>query len=884
MNYNDQFGTYKNTFGFKPEKITSEEAARTNAEIESQQKSKTDAALAALLAGSRQKTEEDEAAEFKPFSFEDAPVFKSIEQNDDSENKENQQNANQQNDDKEKAFLDEPPEEEDFWHQRDAMLDKTKQNNSLNLPSLTPPPPKPQMPKENENHEIKDSSERLAAFADDRPAVKDATSPDYKPVPYVPQEPVSPETSEAADGKDSDFRSSPEFQAFLKDIRAKNENSSHVKAEESGQINQKTNDQPVQPQPVPYQPEYANQQASPQQTFQQNRQFEQNPGQNQQSVQPKPVPYQPQYANQQASPQQTFQQNRQFEQNPSQNQQSVQPQPVPYQPQYANQQPAPQQTQYYNQQSMPQSEAPKKKGFFAQLFGTKPPAQNIQNPVQPQYGMTQNYQGQQFSQPPVQQYNSAPAFQNQSMPSEPPKAPAQSLSPELKSYATGMRAQAYATEKSKTEKPAPVPQTQRRAVDAKNLNASPVREFVAPPEENQFDFAAFAARTGRTAFQPKKFEAQPLQNLYGKSDSRQGFAMTSGSSSKPAAVQRINKPNDTKDNILYKIPSKDSACRRVAKFLLLIGVDEAAKVIALLPSDLVDKIIPEVASVRRVDPDEAEQIIAEFADLYEQAKEGGGVGTARTILEKAFGEARAQELMQKAVPFEGGKPFEYLKDLDGEQMFTILKDESAPVRALVLSQVKPAVAAAVINQMDDEERKETVRRLAKLTNFPPDILGRIDKTMREKAESLKTPRHNTIDGRGALANILRKMDSGAEKNILSNLSLVDTELESDLRKRLFTLDDVINADDRYLQKKLHSMSDVDIAVLICGKESEFRKKILSNISKSRGAIVLDEEDARKPIRKRDSDEMTNNFVNSLRAAWECGDLVIGERDEEEWVQ
>ena len=37
---------------------------------------------------------------------------------------------------------------------------------------------------ENENHEIKDSSERLAAFADDRPAVKDATSPDYKPVPY----------------------------------------------------------------------------------------------------------------------------------------------------------------------------------------------------------------------------------------------------------------------------------------------------------------------------------------------------------------------------------------------------------------------------------------------------------------------------------------------------------------------------------------------------------------------------------------------------------------------------------------------------------------------------------------------------------------------------
>ncbi|MBO4759500.1 MAG: flagellar motor switch protein FliG, partial [Spirochaetaceae bacterium] len=100
----------------------------------------------------------------------------------------------------------------------------------------------------------------------------------------------------------------------------------------------------------------------------------------------------------------------------------------------------------------------------------------------------------------------------------------------------------------------------------------------------------------------------------------------------------------------------------------------------------------------------------------------------------------------------------------------------------------------------------------------------------------------------------------------------------------FTLDDVVDADDRYLQKKLHSMSDVDIAVLICGKTPEFRKKILSNISKSRGAIVLDEEETRKPIRKRDSEEMTNAFVASLRAAWEAGDLAVGERSDEEWVE
>ncbi|MBP5793954.1 MAG: flagellar motor switch protein FliG [Spirochaetaceae bacterium] len=842
MNNNDRINAYKHAFNFK-EKLSSEEVAKNNAAIESMQKPKTDAALAALLASSHSEPEEEEKPEFKPFSFDNAPVFKSIDDGADTDKNQNQQKQEQQNNDNQKK--DEPPEEEDFWHQRDAMLKQQNQSGALNLPSITPPP-KPQV------SEAEPKNEAQTAKTETVPTSSASAASAYKPVPYVPSEPVAPSMSfeeqieQRSSAKDSsDFRSSPEFQAFLRETgRGESVQSKQTPASEVNLPNIPKPPVNAQPSTDVNSPDY------------------------------KPVPY---VAPEQAVPQQPAPVQQPVQSQPQQTQQMpsqyAQPQNVAPQPQYTQpQQPLYTQTQYAPQQfGQPvQQEKPKKRGFFEQLFGIK----TEQNPpVQPQYGAPQTQYAQpQYTQPQQPQYTQPQQFQPQNIAAQqqPPQyqPQANSAAPNTQNpYSAGMRAQAYTAEKSR-DLQQPVPQVVKRtAIDTSSANPSPVREFDPPPETNQFDFAAFAAKTGRPAFQPKKFEAQPLENMYKKS----------------ADVQKVTKPSAQGSNILYKIPSKDSACRRVAKFLLLIGVDEAAKVIALLPSDLIDKIIPEIASVRRVDPDEAEQIIAEFSDLYEQAKEGGGVSTARTILEKAFGDERAQEMMQKAVPFEGGKPFEYLKDLDGEQMATILKDESAPVRALVLSQVKPAVAAAVINQMDEEERKETIRRLAKLTTFPPDILGRIDHTMREKAQNLKTPKNNRIDGRGALANILRKMDASAEKNILSNLSLVDTELESDLRKRLFTLDDVIDADDRYLQKKLHSMSDMDIAVLICGKSPEFRKKILSNISKSRGAIVLDEEEARKPIRKRDSEEMTNKFVAALRAAWEAGDLSIGERSEDEWV-
>ena len=63
---------------------------------------------------------------------------------------------------------------------------------------------------------------------------------------------------------------------------------------------------------------------------------------------------------------------------------------------------------------------------------------------------------------------------------------------------------------------------------------------------------------------------------------------------------------------LVKVPEqpkqpgeKESIYRRVAKFLVVIGVDEAAKIIPHLTEEQTEKIIPEIAAVQKVTPEEA---------------------------------------------------------------------------------------------------------------------------------------------------------------------------------------------------------------------------------------------------------------------------------------
>ena len=351
-----------------------------------------------------------------------------------------------------------------------------------------------------------------------------------------------------------------------------------------------------------------------------------------------------------------------------------------------------------------------------------------------------------------------------------------------------------------------------------------------------------------------------------------------------------NQNNEKIKNGIIKVPEqdkkteeKDSVYRRVAKFLLLIGVNEAAKIIPHLSAEQTERIIPEIASIRSVDPDEASVILAEFQSLLNRARESGGVDTARNILEKAYGSERAEELLSKVVPFKGAKPFDYLNDADSERVLLLLKDESSAVQALVLSHLEPKKAASIINLMDSEEKKDVIYRLAKMQPVAPDILRRIDQAMHEKSLAQTSEKAENIDGRNALAEILKRMTPSAENEILSSLSEDDPDLGQDLRSRLFTIEDVVESDDRFIQEHLRTMTDIDIAYLVAGKPDNFRDKIFSCVSVGRKIQIQDEEKLNKPMLRKDCERITSQFFSVLRRAFEEGKLIIKNRNDDIYV-
>ncbi len=325
--------------------------------------------------------------------------------------------------------------------------------------------------------------------------------------------------------------------------------------------------------------------------------------------------------------------------------------------------------------------------------------------------------------------------------------------------------------------------------------------------------------------------------------------------------------------------------RKVAKFLILVGKDEAAKILAKLDPGQVEKISREIASIRRIEDSEAEALLAEFRALLRAGAERGGfsgtggVETAREVLHAAFGKEKGDALLRRAIPETAENPFAFLEDFEGDQTALLLKDEAPSTIALVLSRISAKAAAAVLRLMEGERRMEIVRRLAKIGKTTPDTLERVAAALREKARSVGRADTQAVDGRAALAEILKRSDPRLGDRLLEELDEADPELATDLKGRLHTLSDVVNAESRPVQERLRSMSDRDIAMLIKGRDDDFREKILTNLSSARRTLVEEERQIMGAVPRKEADEVAREFLDWFRKGREEGRILLLDDDD-----
>lgn len=329
-----------------------------------------------------------------------------------------------------------------------------------------------------------------------------------------------------------------------------------------------------------------------------------------------------------------------------------------------------------------------------------------------------------------------------------------------------------------------------------------------------------------------------------------------------------------------KPPEIESGIDKAAKFILLMDKESASRILSHFNDKEVELISRRIAHIKKVDRKEARKILEDFGVLKSGGVPSkGGPEAARRILTDAFGDQKGLSIFKKVLPLGTENPFDFLDDLEVQQLYMLLKKEPAWVVSVILPQIDAGKASQLLESFNPELQKDIVKRIAKMKKVSPEALIKVAEALREKIRRQGRIITEEIDGKAALAGMLRYMSLDKEDEILDMLEEYNPEVSKEIRESLITIDVLFLINDLDLQDVFRDFSEGELAVILKGKSDEIREKVFSNISERRRMMVKEEMDHLGPMKRSEVDKATREFLQYIREMEEDRKIVIHRDDQ-----
>ncbi len=330
-----------------------------------------------------------------------------------------------------------------------------------------------------------------------------------------------------------------------------------------------------------------------------------------------------------------------------------------------------------------------------------------------------------------------------------------------------------------------------------------------------------------------------------------------------------------------KETARDTGYRKAAQFLMLVGKDEAVRVLKHMSPEEVEGITREIARTNRIEEKEASKILEEFGYILQTRDliARGGIEKAQEMLTASVGPEKAEKIIERVRRDMAPPPFSFLQDIEPHQAIALVRQESPPVVALVVAHLDPRLAARILLALPPEAQRDVAGRVAKMGKVDPEVIRATEEGLRKKVRAQGQVVTQEVDGKAALTEILRHMDPAKEKAILEEL---EPNTANEIRKKLYTIDVVFQLADRDLQRVLRDYADRDLALVVKGAEEAVRARILGAVSERRRDFIRLEAEGMGAVLKSEVTAATDDLLAYIQVLEQKGELAIV-RDAEEYV-
>lgn len=328
-----------------------------------------------------------------------------------------------------------------------------------------------------------------------------------------------------------------------------------------------------------------------------------------------------------------------------------------------------------------------------------------------------------------------------------------------------------------------------------------------------------------------------------------------------------------------------SGLQKVALLMIVMDVENAADVLKNLDANEVELISTEISKVRNIPSHIVDKVIEEFHDMV-TAREyvlEGGLEYARAILEKSFGVTKAMEIIEKVKNLTTLRGFDVLKKAESAQLVSFLNKEHPQTIALILSHLNPTQTAGVLSELQPEVRADVAYRIATLGKISPQTLKQIEKVVDDMAGFSLGQSLSQIGGTKSIATVLNRTSVSLSKEILQDLETKDAQVALEVKRLMFLFEDIINIQDKDIQKILREVDRKDLALALKIADENLKNKIYSNMSERASDLLKEELQYMGMVKLKEVEGAQAKIIDVIKELEENGEISLNLRGNSEEV-
>ena len=218
------------------------------------------------------------------------------------------------------------------------------------------------------------------------------------------------------------------------------------------------------------------------------------------------------------------------------------------------------------------------------------------------------------------------------------------------------------------------------------------------------------------------------------------------------------------------------------------------------------------------------------------------------------------------------QPFEFLADLNDEQLIALLDKEETPVIAMILAQLEPEKKMLILNRLEPTLKGQVLIELGSLDEIPLEGIIEVGARLREKSTYLPRTAEFSRGGAKEIAGMLGDMSSKEQERYMQTLQNEDPDLYAAVKMFFLTFDDIIEKFPSDVQRTLFVAFDLGkLAYAVKGLDQEVIDGIIETQPQKRQAMF---EPIEGPVTKREVDEARKEVVAAAKKMEADGDLNI----------